>query len=155
MTTEPDDSPSDPDADAPRSPDFVPGEDSMDPRPMIEGQEVPAEEPSPEDSPTPEDFGVRHGPIRAPRPAFGPVVLGVGIAFLAAGIALIVVWAAVAHSVHSLDQLCSSVPGCSSGSALGFELTGGGIGLVVVGIVLILVGARRTESFPIPDTEDE
>lgn len=155
MTTEPEDPPSDADADPPRSPEFVPGEDSTDLQPMIEGQEVPADDPTPEDSPPPDDFGVRHGPVRPPRPAFGPVVLGLGIAFLAAGIALIVVWAAVAHSVQSLDQACGSIPGCSSGSVLGLELTGSGIGLIVVGAVLILVGARRTDSFPIPGTEED
>ena len=126
---------------------FVPGVDSEDLHPLIEGEERGYDEPTPDDAPTAEEFGATTLPPPSPPGSSGLVLMAVGLALLVTGVALIITGQLISGSVQSFNQACAAVPGCHPGADVSAGLFGGGVGLTVGGALLVAVGYRRSISW--------
>jgi len=118
---------------------------------MIEGQRPPYNEPTPNDTPPPDTFGVTSPPPPGSRSPLGLILLAVGLVFLATGVGLLIGGDWVAQSVQSFNQQCGQVPGCHPESNSNDSLYAGGFGLFVGGALLVALGFRRSS---VPRTWD-
>ncbi len=121
----------------------VPGTDPRELHPLIEGQERGYDEPTPDESPTLDEFGATSLPPATRRSPLGIILLSVGLALLLSGISLVIAGDLISHSVSSFNQQCAQVPGCHPEVDPSGGLYAGGTGLVVGGVILAFLSYRR------------
>jgi uncharacterized membrane protein len=70
-----------------------------------------------------------------------PVLLVLGILLIIVGIALLAVAPSVHQSVESFNNICTQNPYCQPQSDPSGAMSAGGVAAVIVGVVLVVVGA--------------
>jgi hypothetical protein len=104
---------------------------------------IPFDQPPPEDTLSPAEFGVGFARDSPPRPR-GLLYLALGATALVGGIGLFIAGELVSHSVHTFNAVCADLPGCYPGTDLSGGMYVGGFGLILLGLFLLFVAFRRS-----------